>query len=135
MSEIKIGTNRSFGIVFSIVYLLSEEHYRLAIAISIVFINGLSYIRERDDLITLRNKGIIDKLGKNVKELNIGEKVMGLSLSGSYSSHVCIDKNSIIAIHDGVRPLFTKNLLEKIFKKALNNKCVVPYIATKINVS
>ena len=42
--------------------------------------------------------GIIDKIGKNVKELNIGEKVMGLSLSGSYSSHVCIDKNSIIPL-------------------------------------
>ncbi len=42
-----------------------------------------------------------------------------------------IDKNSIIAIHDGVRPLFTNNLLKKLFKKAQNNKCVVPYI--KIN--
>jgi len=42
--------------------------------------------------------GIIDKIGKNVKELNIGERVMGLSLSGSYSSHVCIDKNSIIPL-------------------------------------
>ena len=44
--------------------------------------------------------GIIDKVGKDVKGLNIGEKVMGLSLSGSYSSHVCIDKNSIIPLPD-----------------------------------
>ena len=44
--------------------------------------------------------GIIDKVGKDVKGLNVGEKVMGLSLSGSYSSHVCIDKNSIIPLPD-----------------------------------
>ena len=44
--------------------------------------------------------GIIDKVGRDVKGLNIGEKVMGLSLSGSYSSHVCIDKNSIIPLPD-----------------------------------
>ena len=44
--------------------------------------------------------GIIDKVGKDVKGLNIGEKVMGLSLTGSYSSHVCIDKNSIIQLPD-----------------------------------
>ena len=42
--------------------------------------------------------GIIDKIGKNVKELNIGNKVIGLSLSGSYSSHLCIDKDLIIPL-------------------------------------
>ena len=42
--------------------------------------------------------GIIDKIGKNVKELNIGTKVIGLSLSGSYSSHICIDKDLIIPL-------------------------------------
>jgi len=42
--------------------------------------------------------GIIDKIGKNVKELNIGTKVIGLSLSGSYSSHICIDKDLIIQL-------------------------------------
>tara|TARA_B100001964_G_C13799977_1_gene408331 strand:+ start:239 stop:529 length:291 start_codon:yes stop_codon:yes gene_type:complete len=30
--------------------------------------------------------GVIDKLGKDVQALSIGEKVMGLSLNGSYSS-------------------------------------------------
>ena len=44
--------------------------------------------------------GIIDKIGKDVKGLSVGEKVMGLSLNGSYSSHVCIDSNSIIKIPD-----------------------------------
>ena len=42
--------------------------------------------------------GVIDKLGKDVKGLSIGEKVMGLSLNGSYSSQVCIDANSIIKL-------------------------------------
>ena len=47
--------------------------------------------------------GIIDKIGKDVKGLSIGEKVMGLSLNGSYSSHVCIDSNSIIKIPDNFK--------------------------------
>ena len=42
--------------------------------------------------------GIVDKIGKNIKDITIGEKVIGLSLSGSYSSHVCIDKNLIIPL-------------------------------------
>jgi NADPH:quinone reductase-like Zn-dependent oxidoreductase len=47
--------------------------------------------------------GIIDKIGKDVKGLSVGEKVMGLSLNGSYSSHVCIDSNSIIKIPDNFK--------------------------------
>ena len=47
--------------------------------------------------------GIIDKLGKDVKDLSIGDKVMGLSLSGSYSSHVCIDESSIIPLPDNFK--------------------------------
>jgi len=47
--------------------------------------------------------GIIDKLGKDVKGLSIGDKVMGLSLSGSYSSHVCIDESSIIPLPDNFK--------------------------------
>ena len=42
--------------------------------------------------------GVIDKIGEDVQGLSIGEKVMGLSLSGSYSSHVCIDADSIIPL-------------------------------------
>ena len=42
--------------------------------------------------------GVIDKLGKDVQGLSIGEKVMGLSLNGSYSSQVCIDADSIIKL-------------------------------------
>ena len=42
--------------------------------------------------------GVIDKIGKDVQGLSIGEKVMGLSLNGSYSSQACIDANSIIQI-------------------------------------
>ena len=41
-----------------------------------------------------------------------------------------IDKNSIVAIHDGVRPFITKKLIKKLFKNAEKNKCVVPYIET-----
>ena len=42
--------------------------------------------------------GVIDKIGEDVQGLSIGEKVMGLSLSGSYSSQVCIDADSIIQL-------------------------------------
>ena len=42
--------------------------------------------------------GVIDKIGNNVKGLDIGDKVMGLTLGGSYSSHTCIDANSIIPL-------------------------------------
>ena len=42
--------------------------------------------------------GVIDKMGKDVKDLNIGDKVMGLTLSGSYSSQTCIDASSIIPL-------------------------------------
>ena len=44
--------------------------------------------------------GVIDKIGKDVQGLSAGEKVMGLSLSGSYSSQVCIDADSIIPLPD-----------------------------------
>ena len=42
--------------------------------------------------------GVIDKIGKNVEGLKIGEKVMGFTLNGSYSSQVCLDINSIIKL-------------------------------------
>ena len=42
--------------------------------------------------------GVIDKIGKDVKGLSLGEKVMGLSLNGSNSSQVCIDAGSIIPL-------------------------------------
>jgi len=44
--------------------------------------------------------GVIDKIGKDVKGLSIGDKVMGLTLSGSYSSQACINTNSIIPLPD-----------------------------------
>tara|TARA_B100002051_G_scaffold276740_1_gene327388 strand:- start:2521 stop:3546 length:1026 start_codon:yes stop_codon:yes gene_type:complete len=44
--------------------------------------------------------GIIEAMGQDVKDLKIGQKVMGLSLNGSYSSHVCMDSNSIIPLPD-----------------------------------
>ena len=42
--------------------------------------------------------GVIDKIGEQVKGLEIGQKVMGLSLKGSYSSHVCLESKSIIPL-------------------------------------
>ena len=47
--------------------------------------------------------GVIDKIGKDIKGLSLGEKVMGLSLSGSYSSQVCIDADSIIPLPDNFK--------------------------------
>ena len=42
--------------------------------------------------------GIIDEIGKDVKGFKVGDKVMGLTLSGSYSSQACIDADSIIPL-------------------------------------
>ena len=42
--------------------------------------------------------GVIDKIGKNAEGLKVGEKVMGFTLNGSYSSQVCLDINSIIKL-------------------------------------
>ena len=47
--------------------------------------------------------GEIDKIGKDVKGLSIGDKVMGLTLNGSYSSQACIDANSIIPLPDNFK--------------------------------
>ena len=47
--------------------------------------------------------GVIDKIGKDVKGLSIGDKVMGLTLSGSYSSQTCIDADSIISLPDNFK--------------------------------
>ena len=44
--------------------------------------------------------GVIDKIGNNVQGLNVGDKVMGLTMSGSYTSLTCIDANSIIPLPD-----------------------------------
>ena len=44
--------------------------------------------------------GVIDKIGTSVEGLSVGEKVMGLSPNGSYSSHVCINENTIIKLPD-----------------------------------
>ena len=44
--------------------------------------------------------GTIDKIGNDVQGLSVGEKVMGLSLNGSYSSQVCIDADAIIPLPD-----------------------------------
>ena len=42
--------------------------------------------------------GVVDKIGKDVEGLNVGDKVMGLTLNGSYSSHTCINADSIIPL-------------------------------------
>lgn len=42
--------------IFLICYLLSQQHYRLAVSFSLLFVFSLSFIRERNDLMTLRNK-------------------------------------------------------------------------------
>jgi len=42
--------------------------------------------------------GIIDKIGSDVQGLNIGDRVMGLTLNGSYSSQACINADTIIPL-------------------------------------
>ena len=47
--------------------------------------------------------GVIDEIGKDVTGLSLGQKVMGLSLAGSYSSQVCINADSIIPLPDNFK--------------------------------
>ena len=47
--------------------------------------------------------GVIEKIGTGVTGLHVGEKVMGLSPNGSYSSKVCIDANSIIKLPENFK--------------------------------
>ncbi len=42
--------------------------------------------------------GIIDKIGSDVQGLNIGDRVMGLTLNGSYSSQACFNADTIIPL-------------------------------------
>jgi len=44
--------------------------------------------------------GVIDKIGNDVEGLNIGDRVMGLTLNGSYSSQACINADTIIPLPD-----------------------------------
>ena len=47
--------------------------------------------------------GVIDKVGADVKGLSVGDKVMGLTPSGSYSSLACIEESSIILLPDNFK--------------------------------
>ena len=42
--------------------------------------------------------GVIEKIGSEIQGLEIGQNVIGLSMKGSYTSHVCIGPESIIPI-------------------------------------
>ena len=45
-----------------------------------------------------------------------------------------IDNNSIVAIHDGVRPLISKNLIAKLISKAKKGTGVIPIIPIKDSI-
>ena len=38
--------------------------------------------------------GVVDKIGSKIKDIEIGQNVIGLSMNGSYTSHVCISPSS-----------------------------------------
>jgi hypothetical protein len=83
-----------FGFLL-IIYLLSEEQYRLAIALAFILINVLSVNRERDDLLTLRNK-----LQKSSVEKNkIQAKISG-------PTKKCSRENRVIEKKDEFQPGF-----------------------------
>ena len=77
--------------------------------------------------------------GKLCKETNFDEKytlVEGgnnrfLSVKNGLSK---IDKTSIVAIHDGVRPLVTKALIDKLVKKTKKGIGVIPIIPIKDSI-
>ena len=42
--------------------------------------------------------GIIIKVGKNIKEFQVGDKVMGFAPFNSYSSHININQNTLMKL-------------------------------------
>ena len=42
--------------------------------------------------------GIVEKVGSEIKDIEVGQNVIGLSMKGSYTSHVCLEPQSIIPI-------------------------------------
>ena len=83
-----------FGFLL-IIYLLSEEQYRLAIALAFILINVLSVNRERDDLLTLRNKLQKSSVEKNKNKL----KYQG-------PTRKCSRENRVIEKKDEFQPGF-----------------------------
>jgi len=42
--------------------------------------------------------GVVDKIGNDIKDIEVGQNVIGLSMKGSYTSYVCLEPKSIIPI-------------------------------------
>ena len=49
--------------------------------------------------------GIVDKLGPNVSELNVGDKVIGLTDTGGYAKYVCVPANDIVKVPSNIDPI------------------------------
>ena len=83
-----------FGFLL-IIYLLSEEQYRLAIALAFILINVLSVNRERDDLLTLRNK---------LQKTSVEKNKIQAKISGP--TRKCSRENRVIEKKDEFQPGF-----------------------------
>ncbi len=83
--------------------------------------NYISYWKEICEKLKIRNK----------YKLVVGGETRFHSVQNSLK---LIKSNSIVAIHDGVRPMFTKKLIYKLFDKIKEHDCVVPYISTNDTV-
>ena len=83
--------------------------------------NYISYWKEICEKLKIRNK----------YKLVVGGETRFHSVQNSLK---LIKSNSIVAIHDGVRPMFTKKLIYKLFDKIKTHDCVVPYISTNDTV-
>ena len=83
--------------------------------------NYISYWKEICEKLKIRNK----------YKLVVGGETRFHSVQNSLK---LIKSNSIVAIHDGVRPMFTKKLIYKLFDKIKTHDCVVPYVSTNDTV-
>lgn len=45
-----------------------------------------------------------------------------------------INKNELVAIHDGVRPIISKNLIDKLINKTKKGMCVIPVLPVKDSI-
>ena len=47
---------------------------------------------------------------------------------------LCVNNNELVAIHDGVRPIISKNLIDKLINKTKKGMCVIPVLPVKDSI-
>ena len=55
--------------------------------------------------------GVVDKLGSDVQNVKIGQKVAELTVIGSYSEYVCLEAKTLVSVPDGLNDFESVSLI------------------------